>query len=108
VTGLLDQAARIGIHPHPSDDIESGTQEDQAGGPGLGDYLSWLAEDLTAAALNPGTFGVLGLALGELHTHSGVTALPRNHGLRRSLAAADHLRADYAELRADPTDPPTP
>jgi hypothetical protein len=105
VTGLLDQAARIGIHPHPSDDIESATQDDQVGGPGLGDYLSWLAEDLTAAALNPGTFGVLGLALGELHTHPGVTALPRNHGLRRALAAADHLRADYAELRADPTAP---
>jgi hypothetical protein len=133
LTALLRQAARIGIHPHRdtgdtgapagnadgfgadgntdgpgADGLGADGNTDGPGADGLGDYLSWLAEDLDASQLDPGTFGVLGLVLGELRVHPEVTALPRNHGLRMAIAAADRLRADYAELRANLTEPATP
>ncbi|HZZ48231.1 MAG TPA: hypothetical protein VFE65_15225 [Pseudonocardia sp.] len=74
---------------------------------GLEDYLSWLGEDLEEG-IDPGTFGTLGLALGELRTRPEVLTLPRNHGLRLAIGAADRLRADYAELAGSPTPASTP
>lgn len=87
---LLEQTDRIGIEITDSaDDAE----------PGLGDYLSWLAADLERAAFDAGSFGALGLALGELRSHPAVTERAGNHGIHRAIAAVDQLRADYAELR---------
>lgn len=90
VGSLLEQTDRIGIEIADSaDDAE----------PGLGDYLSWLAADLERAEFDAGSFGALGLALGELRAHPAVTERAGNHGIHRAIAAVDHLRADYAELR---------
>lgn len=116
---LLREGARLGLRPDPSEDPgdDSTDQEyqpvsgnpdgdvDGAGdgdldgaGPGLGDYLAWLAEDLADDAVADGTFGALGLALGELRGHPVVTAAPTNHGIHQAIRAADRLRADYAAL----------
>ena len=92
VPDLLDQAARLGFAPTTSDDDEE---------PDLGDYLTWITED-TENGVDHGTFGSIGLVLGELRTHPEVTALARHHRIHRAIAAADRLRADYAALTADP------
>jgi hypothetical protein len=107
VQRLLSQAARLGLAPG-SGPGEAWTHDEDGGGEdfdttrdqvGLADYLGWLAEDIEAGQVDPGTFGTLGLVLGELRTHPVVATLSANHGLRVALAAADQLRADYAELR---------
>jgi hypothetical protein len=92
LTDLLEQAARLGFRPVAGDDDEL---------PGLGDYLTWITED-SETGVDHGTFGSIGLALGELRTHPEVTALARHHRIHRAIAAADRLRADYAALTADP------
>jgi hypothetical protein len=95
LTDLLEQTARAGIRAEPSDDHHE---------PDLGDYLSWLAEDLNTNpdgnGVHPATMATLGLALGELRDHPAVAAAAPNHGLRLALAAADQLRATYAEQAA--------
>jgi hypothetical protein len=85
---LLTQATRLGIDAEESDAGEAAT---------LGDYLTWLAEDLEEG-LAPDTLGTLGLALGELRHHATLTTLARNHGMYQAIGAADRLRADYADL----------
>ncbi|GAA5175022.1 hypothetical protein GCM10023321_80130 [Pseudonocardia eucalypti] len=90
ISTLLEQAERIGIEPAESADEAE---------PGLGDYLSWLGADLERAEFDAGSFGALGLALGELRTHPAVTERAGNHGIHRAIAAVDQLRSDYAELR---------
>ena len=92
ITELLDQAGRMGFAPVASDDND----------PGLGDYLSWITEDLAGKGVDHGTFGSIGLVLGELCPRPTVTALPRQHGLRRAIAATDRLRADYAAVERRP------
>lgn len=100
VRRLLEQAARAGVHPEPGDDTAEA---------GLGDYLHWLAQDLDAVStgqpLRPDTIATLGLALAELRTHPTPAALPPNHGLRLALAAADQLRATYAQAAGTPARP---
>lgn len=91
VRDLLDQAARIGLHPDPTDDA------DELGTDGLGDYLHWLRQDYHRGC-DSGTIATLGLALGELRSHSTVRPLPNNHGLRLVMARADRLRAAYGQL----------
>uniref|UniRef100_UPI003F491B0E hypothetical protein n=1 Tax=Pseudonocardia sp. CA-138482 TaxID=3240023 RepID=UPI003F491B0E len=92
VRGLLEQTARVGIHAEPGDDTEEA---------GLGDYLHWLTQDidpdLNPDGIRPDTMATLGLALGELRDHPTLAATAANHGLRHALAAADQLRATYAE-----------
>lgn len=115
ITAVLTHTARISIHPTPdtpepdtpdADGIGAAQVAEHDDPPsdlddGLGDYLTWLAEDLATDDLDPATIATLGLALGELRTHPALTALPTNHGLRRALATADELRSDYAALRSD-------
>ena len=91
VRELLGQAARVGIEAHESDIDAPAT---------LGDYLTWLAEDLEDG-IEPATLRTLGLALGELRTLPRVSDLARNHSVHQALGAADRLRADYAALTAD-------
>lgn len=105
---LLDEAARLGIHPHPTEDPSpASSEEDEPGleeGPveiGIGDYLAWLVDDLKVGHVGTGTFGTLGLVLGELRAHSAVTGQPANHGIHRAIRAGDQLRASYAELTPD-------
>lgn len=86
---LLTQAGRLGIRPHSSDDDDL---------PDLGDYLAWLDEDHTAGEFDHGSFGSLGLVLGDLRTHPSLTELVANHGIHQAIRAADRLRADYADL----------
>lgn len=64
----------------------------------LGDYLTWLAEDLASEAVTDGTLDALGLVRGELRCHPVVAAQPVNHGIHQAIRAADRLRADYAAL----------
>uniref|UniRef100_UPI0004912989 hypothetical protein n=1 Tax=Pseudonocardia acaciae TaxID=551276 RepID=UPI0004912989 len=90
---LLRECARAELHPNPSDD-----NGDDNGEVALGDYLSWLAEDLSTDAVTDGTFGALGLVLGELRAHPTATEAPANHGIHQAIRAADRLRADYANL----------
>jgi hypothetical protein len=116
ITTLLNQAARAGFTPAHSEDDTAG----------IGDYLAWLAQSLGpshaktenntepyaegGAEVDPGagqrftpaTIATIGLVLGELRDRPEVTALPRNHGLRLAIAAADRLRADFAELKIEP------
>jgi hypothetical protein len=92
ITELLTHTARAGIQPEPSDaDAE----------PGLGDYLSWLTEDLAEQhnghRIAPDTIATLGLALAELNTHPTLDTLPLNHGLRLAIKTAHQLRATYAQ-----------
>ena len=82
VTELLEQAARLGFTAMASEDDEE---------PGLGDYLAWITED-TVRGVAHGTFGSIGLVLGELRSRPAVTALARQHGIHRAVAAADRLR----------------
>ncbi|MGH3715429.1 MAG: hypothetical protein ACRDT4_18485, partial [Micromonosporaceae bacterium] len=107
---LLRECARLGLRPEPSPepsedprDQEDPRITDGVGGGvdgevALGDYLTWLADDLTGDAVTEGTFGALGLALGELRGHPVVAARPANHGIHQVIRAADRLRADYASL----------
>ena len=94
VRALLEQCARIGVHPHASDDDDLAE---------LGDYLTWLEEDLRHGEFDQGTFGSLGLALVDLRPHPSVIELSANHGLRLAIRAVDQLRADYADLTAERT-----
>ena len=89
VQDLLAQCARLGIHPHPSDEDDL---------PELGDYLAWLAEDLGRGEFDHGSFGSLGLTLGDLRPHPALQTLAANHGLQLAIRAVDRLRADYADL----------
>ena len=89
VRGVLDQSARLGITPHQSDDDEL---------PDLGDYLAWLDEDLAGGEFDHGSFGSLGLVLGDLRTHPSLDELAANHGIHQAIREADRLRADYADL----------
>jgi hypothetical protein len=91
---LLTQAARLGRTSHESD-------PDQPAG--LGDYLAWLTEDLTANEINTGIFATLGLILGELRADPAVTERAGNHGIHQVIATVDQLRADYATLTQDRT-----
>ena len=89
VRNLLEQCARVGLHPHPSDEDDL---------PELGDYLAWLEEDLQDGEFDHGSFGSLGLALGDLRPHPALHGLAANHGLQLAIRAVDQLRADYADL----------
>ena len=89
IRDLLEQCARLGIEPYTSEDDEL---------PDLGDYLAWLDEDLQSGEFDHGTFGSLGLALGDLRAHRGVEALAANHGVHQAIRDVDRLRADYADL----------
>lgn len=87
---LLAEAERVGFSSHGDDDADE---------PDLGDYLEWIREDLEAGSgVDDGTFGSLGLALGVLRIEPAVLDRAPNHGIRRAIAAADRLRADYAAL----------
>jgi len=88
VRDLLEQAVRVGIQAEESDVGAAAT---------VGDYLTWLAEDLEDG-VEPATLHTLGLALGELRADSCIDELARNHGLHQALGVADRLRADYADL----------
>lgn len=89
IRDLIEQCARLGIEPYASEDDEL---------PDLGDYLAWLDEDLATGGFDHGTFGSLGLALGDLRAHPGVDDLAANHGIRQAIRTVDRLRADYADL----------
>lgn len=91
VRDLLDQAARIGLTPDPTDDA------DDLGTDGIGDYLHWLHQDHKAGC-DAGTIPTIGLTLGALRVHPAVRPLPTNHGLRLAMASADRLRSDYGQL----------
>ena len=87
---LLAEAERVGFTAHGDDDADE---------PGLGDYLEWIREDVAAGSgVDDGTFGSLGLALGVLRSEPVVLDRAPNHGIRRAIAAADRLRAEYAAL----------
>ena len=89
VQELVAQCARIGIHPHASDDDEL---------PEIGDYLAWLDEDLQRVEFDHGSFGSLGLVLGDLRAHPALAHLAANHGIHQAVRHVDQLRADYADL----------
>lgn len=87
---LLAEAERAGFQARGDDDVEEASLED---------YLEWIREDLEAGSgVDDGTFGSLGLALGVLRSEPAVIKRAPNHGIRRAIAAADRLRADYAAL----------
>jgi hypothetical protein len=112
--GLLIQAARVGLHPSDASDKSDNVNlhgdvttpggalpDAQVDDDPLADYLTWLTEDFDSDQINPGTIGTLGLVLGQLRTNATATELPRNHGLRLAMGAADRLRSDYANLVTD-------
>lgn len=92
VRELLAQCARLGIRPHPGDEDDL---------PELGDYLAWLEEDLHRGEFDHGSFGALGLTLGDLRPHPGLSGLAASHGIHQAIRAVDQLRADYADLTRD-------
>jgi hypothetical protein len=92
IRDLLAQASRLGLTPRASE-----TGQD----PDIGDYLHWLTEDLDALDFDGGTFGALGLVIGELRSHPYVADRSRNHGIHQVMATINQLRADFGELRAD-------
>jgi hypothetical protein len=124
ITELLDQAARLDLLPHPSDDPaatepdedpdddaaaqqprpqqdngdDTPGHETRSSEENLGDYLHWLAQDLTDDELDPGTLANLGLALGELRTQQTVTAQQPHHGIHKAIRHAERLRAGFNQI----------
>jgi hypothetical protein len=92
IRDLLAQAARLGITSRAS-----GTGQD----PDIGDYLHWLTEDLDASDFDDGTFGALGLVIGELRGHPYVADRSENHGIHQAIATVSQLRADFGGLRSN-------
>lgn len=92
VDDLVREAGRLGYHAVESDD-------DQLAG--VGDYLTWILDDLATNDVDDGTFAALGLALGVLRTEETVTDKAGNHGIHQAISAADRLRADYGALSPD-------
>ena len=58
----------------------------------------WLDEDLRRGDFDHGSFGSLGLALGDLRAHPSLAELATNHGVHQAIRRVDQLRADYADL----------